>query len=422
MSETWGMRLKHAWDIFRNRDPTEEYVEQTIGPGTTFRADRSFLRLTNERSIVTALYTRIAIDVSSIPIQHVKLDDDGRYQETIQSGLNYVLTQEANIDQAAKPFLRDILISMFDEGYVAVVPVDTTLNAKVSGSYDILTMRTGKILEWYPEHVKVRVYNDKTGLKEELILPKKMVAIIENPLYSVMNEPNGTLKRLIRKLNILDAIDEQSGSGKLDLLIQLPYVIKSTARQEQAERRKKSVEDQLSNSKYGIAYIDGTEKVTQLNRPAENNLMAQITYLTSMLYSQLGITEEVFIGKADAATMLNYQNRTIIPLLLSVIDEFNRKFLTKTARTQKQSLMYFKDAFSLAPISEIANMADKFTRNEILSSNEIRSAIGYKPSTSAGANDLRNKNLNSATEDPLAKEKPPGTDTTSKGDANNAQV
>ena len=392
MPEPIGIRLRHAWNAFRNRDPTESFKE--LGYGSYSRQDRVRLHVTNERSIIISVYNRIALDVSAVNIQHVRLDQNGRYEENIQSGLNYILSTEANVDQTHRAFIQDIVMSMFDEGVVAVVPVDTTLDPKISGSYDIRTMRTARILAWYPKHVRVRLYNDNTGLQEELILPKEMIAIIENPLYAVMNEPNSTLKRLIKKLSILDAIDEQSGAGKLDIIIQLPYVIKSEARKKQAEERRKDIEVQLSGSKYGIAYTDGTEHITQLNRPAENNLMAQIQYLTSMLYSQLGLTEEVFNGKADEATMLNYNNRTIVPILSAIIDEFKRKFLTKTARAQMQSIMYFRDAFSLVPVSELANIADKFTRNEILSSNEVRSTIGYKPSNDPSADELRNKNLN----------------------------
>lgn len=390
--------LTHGWNAFQGRERPNSYYE--FGPNTSFRPDRVTIRSTNERSIIMAVYNRIAMDVSAVMIQHVRLDQNGRFEEVINSGLNYALTVEANIDQTASAFIHDLVLSMFDEGCVGVVPIDTTINPKISGSYDIQTMRTGKILDWYPEHVRVRVYNDRTGSKEDLTLPKKMVGIIENPLYAVMNEPNSTLKRLIRKLNILDAIDEQSGSGKLDLIIQLPYVIKTPARKAQAEIRRKDIEDQLSGSKYGIAYTDGTEKVTQLNRPAENNLMNQIEYLTSMLYSQLGLTEDVFNGKADEATMLNYNSRTVYPILKAIIDELKRKFLTKTARSQNQSLMFFKDAFSLVPATELANIADKFTRNEILSSNEIRAIIGYKPSLDPKADELRNKNLNESKEVP----------------------
>ena len=392
------VKLTHGWNAFQGREKSNSYYE--FGPNTSFRPDRVAIRSTNERSIIMAVYNRIAMDVSAVMIQHVRLDQNGRFEEVIESGLNYALTVEANIDQTASAFIHDLVLSMFDEGCVGVVPIDTTINPKISGSYDIQTMRTGKILDWYPQHVRVRVYNDKTGSKEDLTLPKKTVGIIENPLYAVMNEPNSTLKRLIRKLNILDAIDEQSGSGKLDLIIQLPYVIKTPARKAQAEIRRKDIEDQLSGSKYGIAYTDGTEKVTQLNRPAENNLMNQIEYLTSMLYSQLGLTEDVFNGKADEATMLNYNSRTVYPILKAIIDELKRKFLTKTARSQNQSLMFFKDAFSLAPATELANIADKFTRNEILSSNEIRAIIGYKPSLDPKADELRNKNLNASKEVP----------------------
>ena len=415
MAEPFNTRLKHAWNAFRNRDPTETGRHQEIGYGTYNRQDRVRMHVTNERSVIISVYNRIALDVSAVNIQHVRLSQNGRFEEAIASGLNNILTSEANIDQTSRAFIQDIVMSMFDEGVVAVVPVDTTLNPKVSGSYDIHTMRTARILKWYPDKVRVRLYNDNSGLQEELILPKKQIAIIENPLYSVMNEPNSTLKRLLKKLSILDAIDEQSGSGKLDLIIQLPYVIKTEARRTQAEQRRKDIEVQLSGSKYGIAYTDGTERITQLNRPAENNLMAQIQYLTSMLYSQLGLTEEVFNGKADEATMLNYINRTVAPILAAIMDEFKRKFLTKTARTQMQSIMYFKDAFSLVPATELANIADKFTRNEILSSNEIRAIIGYKPSEDPKADELRNKNLNASKEQ--APDGPPSEDANnSEGD------
>ena len=399
MAEPFGARIRHAWNAFRNRDPTEQApASRDLGYGSYSRQDRVRMHVTNERSIIISVYNRIAIDVSAVNIQHVRLDENGRFEEGIPSGLNYILSTEANIDQTSRAFIQDIVMSMFDEGVVCVVPVDTTLDPKVSGSYDIQSMRAGRILAWYPRHVRVRLYNDNTGTREELVLPKANVAIIENPLYSIMNEPNSTLKRLLKKLAILDAIDEASGSGKLDIIIQLPYVIKTQAKKDQAEDRRKDIEMQLAGSKYGIAYTDATERITQLNRPAENNLMAQIQYLTSMLYSQLGLTEEVFNGKADEATMLNYNNRTIVPILAAIIDEFKRKFLTKTARTQNQSIMYFKDAFSLVPASELANIADKFTRNEILSSNEVRSIIGYKPSDDPAADELRNKNLNQAKE------------------------
>lgn len=398
MPEPLSTRLKHAWNAFRNRDPTQVPSERRdMGYGSYTRQDRVRMHVTNERSVIISVYNRIAIDVSAVNIQHVRLDENGRFVETINSGLNEILTSEANIDQSNRAFIQDMVMSMFDEGVVAVVPVDTTIDPKISGSFDIQTMRTARIVSWFPKHVRVRLYNENKGIQEELTLPKSQVAIIENPLYSVMNEPNSTLKRLLKKLSILDAIDEQSGSGKLDLIIQLPYVIKTEARRQEAEKRRKDIEVQLSGSTYGIAYTDGTERITQLNRPAENNLMKQIEYLTKMLYSQLGLTESVFDGTADEKTMLNYNNRTIVPILSAIISEFKRKFLTKTARTQRQSIEYFRDAFSLVPVTELANIADKFTRNEILSSNEVRSVIGYKPSKDPAADELRNKNLNKAT-------------------------
>jgi len=398
--QSFGARLKHAWDAFRNRDPTGGINIREIGSVSYTRPDRPRRRGSNEQSIVTAVYNRVAIDVAAISIRHVRVDENDAYEEDVKSGLNYCMTTEANVDQTGRAFFQDIVMSLFDEGCVAVIPVDTTIDPKTTGSYEINTMRTGKILEWYPQHVQVSVYNDRTGLRENLILPKKMVAIIENPLYAVMNEPNGTLQRLIRKLNILDSIDEQSGSGKLDVIIQLPYVIKTEARREQAEKRRKDIETQLSGTKYGIAYTDGTERITQLNRPAENNLMGQIQYLTSMLYSQLGITEAVFDGTADEATMLNYMSRTVEPILSAIVDEFKRKFLTKTARSQRQSVMYFKNIFRLVPANELANVADKYTRNEIMSSNEMRSILGLRPSKDPEADELRNKNLNRSATDP----------------------
>lgn len=390
-------RLQHAWNAFLNRDPTYEFRDH--GMISTYKPDRVRFTRGNERSIVTSVYNRIALDVSSIDINHAKLDENGRFKEIIQSGLNECLTLNANLDQTGKAFLQDVVMSMMDEGCVAIVPVDTTTNPTITGSFDINSMRTGQIIEWRPEFVKVRLYNDKTGQKEDVLLPKKSVAIIENPLYAVINEPNSTMQRLIRKLNLLDVIDEQSGSGKLDLIIQLPYVIKSEARRQQAENRRKDIEMQLAGSKYGIAYTDGTEKITQLNRPAENNLMKQIEYLTSMLYSQLGITQSVLDGTADERTMLNYYNRTIEPIISAIIDEMKRKFLTKTARTQNQSIVYFRNPFKLVPINELAEISDKFTRNEIATSNEIRQIIGWKPSDDPGADELRNKNLNQKAED-----------------------
>lgn len=387
-------RLQHGWNAFLSREPTEEYKSVYEGYGFSYRPDRPKLHRGNERSIVTAVYNRIAIDVAQVSIRHVRLDENERIKETITSGLNYCLTTEANIDQTGRSFIQDIVMSMLDEGVVAVVPVDTNINPRNTDSYDIRTMRVGKIVEWKPQHVKVNLYNERTGRHEDVTLPKRMVAVIENPLYAVMNEPNSTLQRLIRKLNLLDSIDEQSGSGKLDLIIQLPYAIKTEARRKQADERRKAIIDQFSSSKYGIAYIDSTEHVTQLNRSLENNLLNQVEYLTSMLYNQLGMTKEIFDGTADEAKMLNYNNRTIEPIVTEITDEFSRKFLTKTARTQAQSVSFFREPFKLVPVNQLADIADKFTRNEILSSNEVRAIIGYKPSDQPGADELRNKNLN----------------------------
>lgn len=385
-------RLQHAWNAFRNnRDPT---ISVSTGPGSSDRLDRRRRRIFADKSIVTAIENRIAIDVAAVSIQHVRLDQDGRYRETMRSGLNSIFTLEANLDQTGRAFVQDIVQSMFDEGAVAVVPVDTTLSPLETGGFDIQSARVAKITQWYPEHVVCEVYNEKTGRKEELKLPKRMVLIIENPLYSVMNEPNSTLQRLIRKLNLLDSIDEQASSGKLDLIIQLPYIIKTEARRQQAEQRRKDIEMQLAGSKYGIAYTDGTEKITQLNRSVENNLLNQIEYLTKTLYSQLGFTEEVFNGTADEKTMLNYNNRTVEPILSAIVDEVKRKWLTKTARSQGQSVMFFKDPFKLVPVEKIADIADKFTRNEILSSNELRGIVGFKPVQDERADELRNANLN----------------------------
>lgn len=386
-----GSRLKHAWNAFLNRDPT--YYSRSIGPGYSLRPDRPRLSRGNERSIVTAIFNRIAMDVAEVNIKHCRLDENGRYIKDMRTGLNDCLNLEANIDQTGRAFIQDIVMSMLDEGCVAIVPIDTTFDPKSTNSYDILSMRTGKILDWYPAHVKVRVYNDKTGEKEDLILPKKQVAIIENPLYAVVNEPNSTMQRLIRKLSLLDVTDEQTASGKLDLIIQLPYIIKTDARREQAEKRRKDIESQLSEGKYGIAYTDGTEKITQLNRSVENNLMKQIEYLTSMVYSQLGMTQTVMDGTADEKTMLNYNNRTIEPIISAIVDEMKRKFLTKTARSQLQSISFFRDPFKLVPVSEIAKIADTFTRNEIMTSNEIRQVIGMKPSDDPRADELNNSNI-----------------------------
>lgn len=384
-------RLKSAWNAFCNRDPTNWYGN--MGTGYSYRPDRPRLSRGNERSIVTAVYNRIAMDAAAVNIQHVRLDDNGRFLSEVDSGLNSCLTLTANTDQTGRAFLQDVVLSMLDEGCIAIVPVDTTCNPEISSSYDILTMRTGKILEWRPQHIMVRLYNERTGQKEDIWVPKHTAAIIENPLYAVMNEPNSTMQRLIRKLNLLDVVDEQSSSGKLDLIIQLPYVIKTEARRQQAEKRRKDIEDQLAGSQYGIAYTDGTERITQLNRAVENNLMSQIEYLTSMLYSQLGITQSILDGSADDRTMLNYYNRTIEPILSAITDEMKRKFLTKTARSQRQSVAFFRDPFRLVPVNELAEIADKFTRNEIMTSNEIRQIVGMKPSTDPNADELRNKNL-----------------------------
>lgn len=392
-----GGRLKHAWNAFvNNKDPTT--TPMNLGYSYGGRPDRVRFTRGNERSIITAIYNRIALDVASIDIMHVRLDDNKRFVEEIDSGLNRCLTTEANIDQSGRAFKQDIVMSMLDEGCVAIVPVDTHLDPRKTGSYDILSMRTGKITDWYPKHVRVRLYNEETGNKQEVVLPKSMVAIVENPLYAVCNEPSSTMQRLVRKLNLLDFIDEQRGSGKLDLIIQLPYVIKSDARRKQAEKRRKEIEDQLRGP-YGIAYTDGTERVVQLNRPIENNLMSQIEYLTSMLYSQLGITSTILDGSADEKTMLNYYSRTIEPIISAIVDEMKRKFLTRTAITQKQSIMFFRDPFKLVPVNDIAEIADKFTRNEILTSNELRQIIGMKPSNDPKADELRNSNISQSKEE-----------------------
>lgn len=401
MDESFGSRLKHAWNAFMNRSPT--YRTADYGASYSYRPDRPRLTRGNERSIVTSVYNRIAMDVAAISIQHVRLDANGRFLSAMDSGLNRCLALEANLDQTGRGFVQDIAMSMMDEGVVAIVPVDTTVDPTVSSSYEINTMRTGKILEWYPQYVRVRIYNDRTGNKEEIMLQKSQIGIVENPLFAVMNEPNSTMQRLVRKLALLDVIDEQSGSGKLDLIIQLPYVIKTDARRQQAEKRRKDIEDQLSGSKYGIAYTDGTERITQLNRSVENNLMHQIEYLTSMLYSQLGITQEIMDGTADDKTMLNYYSRTIEPFVSAIADEMKRKFLTKTARSQFQSIAFFRDPFKLVPVSELAEIADKFTRNEILSPNEMRQIIGLKPSADPKADELRNRNVSEANGSEAAK-------------------
>ena len=382
--------LKHAFNLFSNKNPT---YRPTHGSSYGIRPDRSRFTRGSERTIVTSVCNRIAIDASAIDIKHVKLDKDGRYEEDINSALNNCFTIEANVDQAARAFFLDVVISMLDEGCVAVVPVETTFDPQVTNSYDILSMRTGKIVEWFPRDVTVRLYNDNTGVYEDITLPKSNIAIIENPLYAVMNEPNSTMQRLIRKLSLMDIIDEESSSGKLDLIIQLPYLVKSEAKKKQAEERRIQIEEQLKGSKYGIAYIDGTEHITQLNRSVDNNLMQQVEYLTNLLYSQLGITQGILDGTADENAMNNYYTRTVEPIVDAIVQEFIRKFLTKTARTQRQSIMYFRDPFKLIPVNQVSEMADKFTRNEILTSNEFRQIVGRKPSKDPAADELRNKNL-----------------------------
>lgn len=382
-------RLAHAWNAFMNRDPTYH----NVGPGYSLRPDRPRLGHGNERSIVSSIFNRIALDVATIDIKHCRLDSAGRFIEEIESGINGCLNFEANIDQSGRAFIHDVVLSMLDEGAVAIVPVDISFNPKISNSFSIDSVRTGKIIEWYPKHVKVRIYNDRRGEKEDILLPKSQVGIIENPLYAIVNEPNSTLQRLMRKLSLLDATDEKTASGKLDLIIQLPYVAKTQARREQAERRRNDMEEQLTNSKYGVAYIDGTEKVIQLNRSLENNLLKQVEYWTNMLYSQLGITQAVLDGTADEQTMLNYNNRTVEPIIAAIADELKRKFLTKTDRSQGQSIEYFRDPFRLVPVNNIAEIADKFTRNEIMTSNEIRQIVGMKPADDPKADELRNSNI-----------------------------
>ena len=399
MAQKFGDRLMHAWNAFTSRSPTNSY--SSYGPGSSYRPDRVPRLLYNDKTIATSIYNRIAIDVAAIDIQHVKLDKDGRFSKTMDSGLNRALTLSANIDQSGRAMIQELVLSIFDEGVVAMVPVETNVTPYDTGTYGIETMRIGKILEWYPDNVKVHLYNDATGIFEDIMVAKSFTAIIENPLYAVMNEPNSTMQRLVRKLSLLDSIDEQSSSGKLDIIIQLPYVVKTEAKKALAEERRANLEMQMAGSKYGIAYIDGTERVTQLNRPAANNLMEQITYLTTMLYGQLGLTESVFNGTASEAEMINYHNRTIEPILAAISNEIGRKFISKTARTQGQSIRYFRDPFKLVSVESLADIADKFTRNEILSSNEVRDIIGRKPSKDPNADELRNKNLNQAGEEEI---------------------
>ena len=393
MAQPISTRVRHAWNAFLNRDPTTHNFKMDYGYAQYAKPDRMHFSRGNEKSIITSVYNRIAMDVSAITIQHVRLDENDRYIEQLNTPLNECFTVSSNLDQTSRAFFQDVVMSMLDEGCVAIVPIETDGDPILSDSYNIYSLRVGQIIEWYPSNVKVKVYNEKTGQKKDLILPKRMVAIIENPLYAVINEQNSTMQRLIRKLNLLDVVDEQTSAGKLDIIIQLPYVIKTEQRRQQAENRRKDIEMQLAGSKYGIAYTDGTERITQLNRPAENNLMHQVEYLTSMLYSQLGITTSIMDGTADDKVMLNYFDRTIEPILSAIVDEMKRKFLTKTARSQKQSIKFFRDPFKLAPVSEIAEMADKFTRNEIMTSNEFRQVVGLKPSDDPNADELRNKNL-----------------------------
>lgn len=386
--------IRHAWNAFLNQAPADKSGNSAFGMGVGYsgRPDR-VRNLSNERSLISSIYTRLGMDVASIEIRHVRLDDNKRFLEEIDSGLNYCLTVEANLDQATSAFIQDVATTLFDKGVACIVPVDTTLDPAKSTGYDIKSLRVGDVVQWLPQKVRVSLYNEQTGRREELLLDKRFCAIVENPLYSVMNEPNSTLQRLIRKLNILDAIDEQSGSGKLDIIIQLPYVIKSEARKQQAEQRRKDIEFQLKGSTYGIAYTDGTEKITQLNRPAENNMLVQVQYLTEMLYSQLGLTKDLVDGKADESAMLNYHNRTVEPIVRAIVEAMRRSFLTRTARSQKQSILYFRDPFKLVPIAQLAEIADKFTRNEILSSNEFRGVIGFKPSKEPKADQLVNSNM-----------------------------
>lgn len=394
MALSFGSRIKSAWNAFL----TKETYQNNYGGGSYYRPDRPRLTRGNERSIVTPVYNRISLDVAALRYAHVRLDDNGRYTQDVDSRLNECLTLQANIDQTSRAFIQDIALSMMDEGVVAVVPYLTTENPFLTSSYDIIAMRTAKIVEWYPKHVRVRMYNDQNGEKEEMTLPKELVAIIENPFYAVMNEPNSTVQRLLRKLTLLDVVDEQTNSNKLNMIIQLPYVIKTDARRQQAEKRRQDIEDQLENSKYGIAYTDGTEKITQLNRSLENNLLNQIEYLTKLMFSQIGVTQEILDGTADEKALLNYNNRIVEPIAAAIVNAMKVSFLTRTARSQKQTIMYFNDPFRLVPVTEVAEMADKFTRNEIMTSNEFRQVVGLKPSTDPNADELRNKNLSQPTE------------------------
>lgn len=415
MEVTFGARIKNAWNAFRNQNPYPNYGDNGSYGGSYLRPDRTRISTRNERSIITSIFNKMALDVANIDIRHCKTDKDDRFIDYVDSKLDNCLRLEANIDQTGKAFIQDAVMSMFDEGHVAIIPVDTIGDPLNTKSYEICTLRTGRVTAWYPSSVRVELYNERKGIREEITLPKYMVAIVENPLYAVMNEPNSTLQRLIRKLNLLDSIDEQSGSGKLDLIIQLPYIVKSPARKAQAEERRKDIETQLKGSKYGIAYTDGTEKITQLNRPVENNLLKQVEYLTSMLYSQLGITEGVLDGTAEEGVMSNYYSRTIEPIVSAIVDEMIRKFLTKTARSQNQTIMYFRDPFKLVPTEKMADIADKFTRNEILTSNEIRAVVGRKPSDDPRADMLINSNLNHGSDTPN-----PGGEETNENEVDNS--
>lgn len=390
-------RIKHAWNAFMNKDPTiKEY--QDIGPGYGFKPDRLYIRPVSEKSIINSIINRIAVDCSSINVKHVRLDEQGRYLETIESRFNNCLTTEANVDQTGRDLLQDIVVSMLDEGVVAVVPTDTDVNPE-KGSYDILEMRVGKIIQWYPEHVQIRLYNETTGLREDITLPKEQVAIIENPFYQIMNSPNSTMQRLRRKLSLLDTVDEQNASKKLNMIIQLPYTVKNETRRKEAEKRRSDMEKQLAESKYGVAYLDSTEKITQINRPLESGLQEQVEYLTNLLLTQLGFTMEILNGTANSDTMTNYYNRIVEPIMTAVCEEYVRKFLTKTARSQRQSVQFFRDPFKLVPVDKMADLADKFTRNEILTSNEVRQIVGMLPSQDPTADELRNKNISASADE-----------------------
>lgn len=401
MPDSFGSRVKRGWNAFRNRDPTLRDGFNQYGSAYSTKPDRVHLSLGNERSIVAALYNRIAIDVAALSVRHVRVDQNGMYVNTITDSLNDCLTLSPNLDQISRAFFQDVVLSLFDEGCIAIVPVETNEDPNETGGYDIYQLRVARITEWYPQHVRLDAYDERDGQHHEFVMRKDAIAIIENPLYAVMNEPNSTLRRLIRKMNLLDGVDEQTSSGKLDIIIQLPYVVRSDAKRAEAEKRRKMIEEQLAGSKYGIAYIDGTERVTQLNRAAENNLLGQIEYLTKVLFNQLGVTEKVFYGEADEQEMLNYHNRTIEPIISSIVDSMTRSFLSKTARTQGQKVMFFREPFKLVPAEKLADIGDKLTRNEILSSNEMRAVIGYRPVDDPRANELRNKNLNASEDNPL---------------------